>query len=215
MQPRVSSLDEVGSLDAPPGSRAWAAAVRLEMQGLIKDHTSSAKHLATWREIMEKYEGWRALSDAYGEPFSTYAEFCKAPVPYGLGHDPAMIDALVKERMSIQALNAIDQKTQRPIGTNQYTQTEDVDIVNTQPARPDGNSRQYALRRLRNTKPELHKRMLVGELSPNAAMIEAGFRRKTLTIPTDATGAAHAILRHFDADAVAEIVAILTGSVED
>lgn len=41
-----------------------------------------------------------------------------------------------------------------------------------------GNSRTYALRRLREHKPHIHARVLAGELSPHQGMLEAGFRHK-------------------------------------
>ena len=44
--------------------------------------------------------------------------------------------------------------------------------------RPSGNSRAAFLRRLRKDRPDLHARVLAGELSPHAGMIEAGFRKK-------------------------------------
>ena len=40
-------------------------------------------------------------------------------------------------------------------------------------------------------------------------MIEAGFRQKTLTVPTDPERAARALLRHFDIDALREIVSLI------
>jgi hypothetical protein len=42
-----------------------------------------------------------------------------------------------------------------------------------------GNSRTYTLNRLRRDAPELFDAVVAGKLSPNAAAIEAGFRRKT------------------------------------
>ena len=44
--------------------------------------------------------------------------------------------------------------------------------------RPSGNSRAAFLRRLRKDRPDIHARVLAGELSPHAGMIEAGFRKK-------------------------------------
>jgi len=41
-----------------------------------------------------------------------------------------------------------------------------------------GTSRQYALRKLRRDAPAIHARVLAGELSPHAGMIEAGFRHQ-------------------------------------
>jgi hypothetical protein len=36
------------------------------------------------------------------------------------------------------------------------------------------------LRRLRRGRPDIHARVLAGELSPHAGMIEAGFRKKPM-----------------------------------
>jgi hypothetical protein len=44
--------------------------------------------------------------------------------------------------------------------------------------RPTGTSAQYAHRRLRKDRPDIHQRVLAGELSPHAGMIEGGFRKR-------------------------------------
>ncbi len=67
-----------------------------------------------------------------------------------------------------------------------------VDNVNNRVERPDGNSASSALRRLRKDRPDLHARVLADELSPHAAMVEAGFRRKTVCVPLDLAMAARA-----------------------
>ena len=58
------------------------------------------------------------------------------------------------------------------------------DVYNAKPAdkrnvhiRPSGNSRAAFLRRLRKDRPDIHTRVLAGELSPFGGMVEAGFRR--------------------------------------
>ncbi len=53
--------------------------------------------------------------------------------------------------------------------------------------RPTGNAADAALRRLRKHRPDLHEQVLTGGLSPHAAMVEAGFRKRTISIPTDDT----------------------------
>ena len=65
----------------------------------------------------------------------------------------------------------IDEAVRNPIGTNQHVGGNNV----TRLGRPEGNSRDKALRRLRDHRPDLHARVLAGELSPHRAMIE-GFR---------------------------------------
>jgi hypothetical protein len=46
--------------------------------------------------------------------------------------------------------------------------------------RPSGNSAAAALRRLERHRPDLLDRVLAGEVSAHAAMVEAGFRKRSL-----------------------------------
>ncbi len=101
---RTVTIGEAGNLAAPPGSQAWAIAVRLQIQSLLKDNESSVKHLQTWLRGMEEYAGYRQLPDESGKMFSSYAEFCKAKSPWGLGYPPEVIDWIIRERVSAQEL---------------------------------------------------------------------------------------------------------------
>jgi hypothetical protein len=47
-----------------------------------------------------------------------------------------------------------------------------------------GTSRTYALRKLRKDAPAIHARVLAGDLSPHAGMLEAGFRHKPTPLET-------------------------------
>jgi hypothetical protein len=53
------------------------------------------------------------------------------------------------------------------------TKTDDVNVYR----RPTGNTRAAALRRLLKHRPDIHARVLAGEITANAGMIEAGFRK--------------------------------------
>jgi hypothetical protein len=63
--------------------------------------------------------------------------------------------------------------------------------------RPKGNSRDRALRQLRDHRPDLHARVIADELSAHKAMIEAGFRKRTFTVPDDIDAPAEALKRQF------------------
>src|SRR4029077_20177311 len=65
-----------------------------------------------------------------------------------------------------------------------------------------GNSRAYTLVRLKEKKPELYKRVVAGELSANAAAIEAGFRRRTFSVPDDVDEAVAKLIHQFGGDEV-------------
>lgn len=62
----------------------------------------------------------------------------------------------------------------------QGERTDLVDNIN-KVNRPDGTSKDRALRKLRTDAPELHEKVLAGELTPHAAMVQAGFRHRTFT----------------------------------
>jgi hypothetical protein len=70
-----------------------------------------------------------------------------------------------------EALDMLDQATKRRQG-------ERTDLGNNVPkvkgqGRPEGNTAAKALRRLRKDRPDLHARVLGGDLSPHAAAVEA------------------------------------------
>jgi hypothetical protein len=68
-----------------------------------------------------------------------------------------------------EALTLIDKVMKRKRG--RPSKAENVNNVNV--SRPLGNTRQRALRQLRESRPDLHAKVLKGKLSPHAAMIEA------------------------------------------
>jgi hypothetical protein len=152
--------------------------------------------------------------------FDSFAQFVHALPPQGLGADVAMLQRLCEGHEDI--LGLIDQEIQRPAGgaNNPYGRAGkpyeveiNVDNINVDSTnqRPDGTSRQAALRRLRKDRPDLLERVTGGELSPHAAMLEAGFRRKTISVPLDPELAAHALARHFTDDQIDALIAALRG----
>ncbi len=62
-------------------------------------------------------------------------------------------------------MDLIDQVTVAPHGGD-HSKNNNVNLASDKPV---GNERQYALRRLRKDRPDLHERVLAGELSPHAA----------------------------------------------
>lgn len=69
---------------------------------------------------------------------------------------------------------------------NQHTKKETCQDNNIILAKPvQGTSTTYTVARLKRDRPDLAERVINGELSPNAAAIEAGIRKKTKSIPID------------------------------
>ena len=78
--------------------------------------------------------------------------------------------------LAAKVIDAEDRAAQRPVGRPEILYEEKNDIQDYKA--PTGTSAAAALRRLRKDRPDIHGRVLAGELSPPAGMIEAGFREK-------------------------------------
>ena len=75
-----------------------------------------------------------------------------------------------------------------------------------------GNSEAYTLRRLRRDRPDLADQVIGGELKANAAAIEAGFRKKTVSIPVDDVRALSLwLIGHWTAEQREELIVLLGG----
>ena len=82
----------------------------------------------------------------------------------------------MKAAWAAQKDDARDRANLRTGGRPKTVYNEKGDVHSSD--RPSGNSRAAALRRLRKDRPDIHARVLAGELSPHAGMIEAGFRKR-------------------------------------
>lgn len=137
----------------------------------------SALHLVP--EFVKRCLGddcWRQRYDPHVNQILTcgsFEEFITARPPRGMGTDLRTLKNLCRD--DVAALALIDKEVANPIGTNQYS---DEGVYNIHNQRPAGTSRDAILRRLRKNRPDLYQKILRGELTCNAAMIEAGFRKK-------------------------------------
>jgi hypothetical protein len=115
-------------------------------------------------------ESWRAFQRRWTRPAIIHA---RETVPYG--HSTAA-RVRIKAARAAQRDDAADLRNLRPRGRpeNVYNEKRDLHISE----RPSGNSRAAFLRRLRKDRPDIHARVLAGEITAHAGMIEAGFRKK-------------------------------------
>jgi hypothetical protein len=66
----------------------------------------------------------------------------------------------------------------RTAGRPKKTLYDEKQVIQDKPNAPTGTSTEAALRRLAKDRPDLHTRVLAGEITAHAAMVEAGFRKK-------------------------------------
>jgi hypothetical protein len=97
--------------------------------------------------------------------------------PIALSH--AIEEGIKLRARKAQARDAADRANRRPAGRPKKGEAENVDNKNSviNSFRPSGTSAAYALRKLREQRPDIHARVLAGEITAHAGMIEAGFRK--------------------------------------
>jgi len=146
---------------------------------------------------------WREFVTPMGEvvTYERIEPFVTTPPTKGLGADLKLVQRLLQDDK--EALDLWDQALQRP--AHRPEKAEETHN-NVQGSAPVGNTEARALRKLRSDAPNLHSEVLAGNLSAHAAMVKAGFRKRTLTVPIDPARAAATLKRHFDKDQLIELL---------
>jgi hypothetical protein len=155
--------------------------------------------------------------------FVRFEDFVKTPPLEGLGADIEMLRRMCRDdKVALDMIGeAIKKGEKQGERTDLFSGLDDNEsanvnfLANGQEVKGSecelgNNTVARALRRLRSDRPDLHARVLAKEISAHAAMVEAGFRPKTLTVPATPDGAARILRRHFDAAGIAELVRLLT-----
>lgn len=159
-----------------------------------------------WRERVDPPTA-RALGR-----FRSFDEFAGTPAAKGgLGSSVRQLKALCKDDKA--ALTWIDSVT----GSHQGHRSDLNLFDNIQEVKaPTGTSESAALRRLRKSAPELHADVLAGRLSAHAAMVQAGFRPKTITVPvTRPDVIARTLRKHMSAEDITKLAAHLSANPPD
>lgn len=186
---------------------------------LVEDLTSACRDLGEGlgdvpkmlRLVLEE-EAWRAFTTALGEHVTheRFEEFAREKPLRGLGVDIGLVRRAVADDPG--ALDLLDQALAGRQG-------ERTDLGNNVPevGRPEGNSKAKALRRLRKEADAgngeaagLRDEVLAGRLSAHQAMVRAGFRPKTLTVPADRPESiARTLRKHLTPDRLRELRELL------
>ena len=139
-----------------------------------------------WRQRAIPQKRWELTRE-----FGSFEQFVTTTPLDGLGTTAQTLRDLC--RRDVCAIDAIDRATQHEGGRPAETWDNVPGFI-----APGGNSQAKALRRLRKDRPDLHARVLAGELSAHAAAVAAGFRHHTLSIRADdPRHAAHALRKHY------------------
>jgi hypothetical protein len=119
---RVTALDELGDLNAKPGSRPWTLAVRDNLTRLLRDVEFSSERARSWFQQLRDTEGWRQLSDTRGQTFKSFDAFCYCQKPSGLGYEISHVERIIQDRTGEHTKTAHAKAKAK--GNKQETETE-------------------------------------------------------------------------------------------
>jgi hypothetical protein len=167
-----------------------------ELRDSIRDGAAGLSDVPGLLKCILKDGRWKRRTIKTGEviEFDRFEEFVATPPLEGLGTDLKLIKRICGD--DPEAIDLLDRALKRM----------PVDNIHGHETRPSGTSEQRAIRKLREGRPDLHARVLARELSPHAAMIEAGFRQRSITVPTDPEAAARRLRRHFEGERLERLV---------
>lgn len=226
------------SSDAPPPPsdvptpgqlRARATMINALSASLDNGASGLASVPGLLRQVLQD-QAWRHFTTMRDEDVrhDSFSAFITTPPLKGLGASEELIRRLVADDIAL--LDLLDRQLARPAGRptgralpldappappsqNDHGQ-EIVDNIHNSDipdARPDGTSRTAGLRKLRKHAPHLLPQVTAGQMSVNKALIEAGLRERTVTVPVSAPEkAAQALRRHLPPDQLARLAKLLS-----
>lgn len=150
-------------------------------------------------------EAWREFATIRGGlvQHERFVDFVTTPPTAGLGASIDLVRRIVSA--DVEAVDLLDRAVQNPHGGDRG-KLDNMQLA----SHPSGTSREASLRRLRKDAPELHAEVLAGRLTAHAAMVKAGFRRKTVSVPVDRPEAvAKALRKNLSPEDLAVLVALL------
>lgn len=182
------------------------------VEALSTSLRSTENGLGTVPDLLKRVleEGsWREFLSPRGELImhERFAEFVTTPPTSGLGASIELLKRIVAD--SPVTVDLLDQALmgRRGARTDLVDNVNDVDGT----ARPAGNRQDAALRRLRKDRPDLHDRVLAGELSAHKAMIEGGFRSRTVSVPISRPEAvARTLRKNLNASQLTQLIKLLS-----
>lgn len=176
-----------------------------DVQQMLAETGFDLKQLPKHIKVILKRGMWKSrIVKQTGErkEYKRFEEFVVAKMPYGLGSDISQIKSLCKDDTT--TVDLIEKEIKKPVGNPNFgSKGAIVDNIHN---RPTGTSQAAALRRLRKSRPDLHKKVLKKELTAHNAMIQAGFRSKKIQIEIDPERAAETIKKHFTEAQVTSLI---------
>ncbi len=195
-------------------------------EALHRDGASPAGALELLAAIVED-RTWERLTDAKGRSFKgRFRDFVEARSPYGLGYDPDQLPKVLQLRHPHESVPKIAYRmaamreqvkqllleeipTAGPVvhagpGRGKVASKTDCDTNGFKPDRVE-----HVVARLKRDAPELAEKVIRGELTPNAAARQMGWRKPRIVVSTP-EAVAKALRKHMTPDQIQALVRLLS-----
>ncbi len=208
--------------------------VRLLQSSLSKSETNVSGVWKIFRNL-DKDNAWMRFrfpdedgAKLYIYSASDFRRFIESPWPNGCNTSIDLLRRMVRDTPAWPAFERLIRgEPGNPTGANQHSAGNSDNVTDSSDAKdpatvpvskkqaPTGNSVNYAMSRLEKKKPELYADVVAGKISPNAAMVQAGFRKKSMTVPAIPADAARVLARNFTGDQLGELIDELQKLLDD
>lgn len=173
----MKALVDIGNPDAPQGSEPWCRSFHQTICRLKREGQFAVSNLKYSLRDFRDGKHYTRLTNAQGKPFKAWDSFVKCAEPYGLGMRIDVADAIINEKDDSKLLRDVLGKH----GGDRKSEAvkEQGGIATLKPNQK--NTKAHILARLdRDGHAELAAKVRSGEMSANAAAIEADYRKPRL-----------------------------------
>lgn len=135
----------------------------------------------TYFDSLYSFKDFWSNRHPYGlspKTFTTYVEFARYEVPWGLGWDIDVIKAHCKRKPNIWQEYEEQIIPSNKNGTNQYN----LGCSPEHPVIKRGENRQYIIQRLKRDAPDIAAKVINGEISAKQGMEIAGLKDRTVVV---------------------------------
>lgn len=197
-------------------------------EALHRDGASPAGALELLAALVED-RTWERLTDAKGRSFKgRFRVFVETRPPFGLGYDPDQLPKLLALRHPHESVPEVAERMQsmrqhvtallrseipaalpweRPT-----TESNKVGGINNTTVRDRANTIDHITARLKRDDPDLAEKVVRGEVSPNAAAREKGWRKPRIILSSPER-VANSIRKHMPPEDVAVLAQLLANGV--
>lgn len=165
-------------------------------EALHRDGASPAGALELLAAIIED-RTWERVADAKGRPFRGFRAFVEARAPFGLGYDPDQLPKVLELRHPRESVPDVEC---RMLAMREQIRTLLLSEIPTAPTPggdhrspefqkrgtllkpPQSDTTERTVRRLKRDDPALAEKVVRGEVTPNAAAREKGWRKPRVVL---------------------------------